>query len=114
MTLDAATDGFKSWWDNRVKSPYFFNVIVVWLVLNKGLIFAVFNFTEKDTFYGRYKWTKDYLQSFHLSFFDGFYGSIIAAMLLAPLSMMVLNILNGAAASLYHWSTSISSTIESA
>lgn len=96
-------DSIKDFIDTRLKNPYFASVIVVWLITNRVIVFALFNFDSSLSLQQRIAWVHEKLESFKFLRLHGFSATIISSLLIGYLVMVFYNYINLSGKLLYIW-----------
>jgi len=86
--MDEIKDSIKSWFSDRLKSPYFASVAFVWIMVNRVAIFGIFNFEDNQTVDERVTWVQSQLAHAGFWKFRGFEGTILLAFVFGLLTML--------------------------
>lgn len=101
MSFDSIIDSIK----DRLKSPYFFSVLVVWLGVNRKVIFGICNFEESKYVDDRVIWVVNALNEYKFPLkntFTGLTASITWAFLMGFVVMVGYKVIGTAGAWIYH------------
>ncbi|HCN82980.1 MAG TPA: hypothetical protein DIT07_05070 [Sphingobacteriaceae bacterium] len=83
-----------TWFDEKLKNPYFGAVAAVWIVSNRIVFFSLFNFDVDLSLQERIDFIHKHLQSYTFLWFTGFYATIAWAFVWGIVVMLVADQVN--------------------
>src|SRR5689334_16997545 len=97
--LEDIKDSVKTWFNNRLKNPYFASVIAVWLFINRVVVFGLFNFDDTQTLQERVLWVQEQLNNKEVWLlgtwhFEGFKEIIAYSFIVGLFTMVIFNYAN--------------------